>query len=156
MRRCLGNLLLMTFQADGTGRRRPSAAAVPGEIDYRLARHRVLAQLRKGRLGRHDVCDAHPELVRAARNVGEATDERCPVCEQADVVLVTYAFGPRMPPQGRCVTTKAEMTKLRRGGSELACYVVEVCPRCSWNHLARTFLLQPIRPRRPRSAPAAT
>jgi hypothetical protein len=93
--------------------------------------------------------------VRAARNVGEATDQECPVCEQVNVVLVSYVFGPRMPPHGRCVTTKAEMTKLRRGTAELACYVVEVCPGCSWNHLARTFLVQPIKPRRPRATPTA-
>lgn len=130
-------------------------SGAPGEIDYRLARHRTLSELRKGRLGRNDVCDAHPELVRAARNVGEATDERCPVCEQDDVVLVSYVFGPRMPPQGRCVTTKAEMTRLRRGAAELACYVVEVCPTCSWNHLARTYLVPPIRPRRSRSTPSS-
>jgi hypothetical protein len=41
------------------------------------------------------------------------------------------------------VTTKAELTKLRRGSAELACYVVEVCPSCSWNHLARVFLVAP-------------
>ena len=32
------------------------------------------------------------------------------------------------------------------GGDELACYVVEVCPSCRWNHLARTFLLTPANP----------
>ena len=136
-------------------RRLDGVGTMPGEIDYRLARHRTLAELRRGRLARHEVCDAHPELVRAARNVGEETDQPCPVCEAANVVLVSYVFGPGMPPQGRCVTTKAEMTKLRRGSAELACYVVEVCPACSWNHLARTFLVQPIRPRKTRSAPTA-
>ena len=146
----------MTFRADRMGAGGPGGTAgTPGEIDYRLARHRLLSELRKGRLARHEVCDAHPELMRAARNVGEATDQRCPVCEQADVVLVSYVFGPGMPAQGRCVTTKAELTKLRRGSAELACYVVEVCPACSWNHLARTFLVQPIRPRKARSAPTA-
>ena len=43
----------------------------PGEIDYRLARQSVMSEYRKGRLARHEVCDAHPELVRAAREVGE-------------------------------------------------------------------------------------
>lgn len=131
------------------------ARATPGEIDYRLARQRLLSELRKGRIARQEVCDAHPELVRAARNVGEATEQLCPVCQAANVVLVSYVFGPRMPPQGRCVTTKAELTKLRRGSAELACYVVEVCPACSWNHLARTFLVQPIKPRKARSAPSS-
>lgn len=100
------------------------------------------------------MCDAHPELVRAARNIGEETEQLCPVCEETNVVFVSYVFGPRMPPQGRCVTTQAELTKLRRGAAELACYVVEVCPACSWNHLARTFLVQPIKPRRARTSPS--
>ena len=54
----------------------------PGEIDYRLARNMVVSEFRKGRLSRLDVCDAHPELLRAARNVGEPAIQDCPVCEQ--------------------------------------------------------------------------
>ena len=128
-------------------------SGTPGEIDYRLERRRLLAEYRKGRLARHELCDAHPELVRAARNVGERTDERCPVCEEADVVHVSYVFGPRMPPHGRCVTTKAELDRLQRTPGDHACYVVEVCPACSWNHLARAFPLAPAQARR--SAPTA-
>jgi hypothetical protein len=131
---------------------RGAAPGTPGEVDYRLTRQAVISEFRKGRLARHEVCDAHPELVRAARNVGEGSSQRCPICEEANVVLVSYVFGPRMPAHGRCVTTKAEMKRLSRGRDELACYVVEVCPACSWNHLARTFLLTPARPRR--SAPS--
>ncbi len=145
----------MTFRADRLGAVRPDGGgSTPGENDYRLERHRLLSELRRGRLARSEVCDAHPELLRAARNIGEQTDQRCPVCEEANVVLVSYVFGPRMPPEGRCVTTKAEMTKLRRGAAELACYVVEVCPGCSWNHLARVFMVQPIKARKARSAPS--
>lgn len=132
---------------------RGAAPDTPGEIDYRLARQSVISEFRKGRLARHEVCDAHPELVRAARNVGEESSQECPICEDANVVLVSYVFGPRMPAHGRCVTTKAEMTRLSRSAGELACYVVEVCPACSWNHLARTFLVTPARSRR--SAPSA-
>jgi hypothetical protein len=53
--------------------------STPGEIDYRLARRQVLEQFRRGRVGRNEICDAHPELVRAARNVGQPTDEVCPI-----------------------------------------------------------------------------
>ena len=56
-------------------------------------------------------------------------------------ILVTYAFGDRLPASGRCITVKGELTKLAKNRRRLACYVVEVCPSCSWNHLARTFLL---------------
>jgi Family of unknown function (DUF5318) len=128
-----------------------------GEIDYRLARRSRINAFRKGRLSRHDVCDAHPDLVRAARNVGEPTDERCPICDEADLVHVSYVFGPRMPSSGRCVTSAAELRKVARGvgqaKSDLACYVVEVCPVCSWNHLARVFL---VAPGRRRAAPKST
>jgi hypothetical protein len=132
---------------------RGAAPGTPGEIDYRLARQSVISEFRKGRLAKHEVCDAHPELVRAARNVGEESSQECPICEDANVVLVSYVFGPRMPAHGRCVTTKAEMKRLTRTKDDLACYVVEVCPACSWNHLARTFLVTPARSRP--SAPSA-
>ena len=141
----------MSFNPRGM---RGASSGLPGEIDYRLARQSVIAEFRKGRVAQHEVCDAHPELLRAARNVGEESSRTCPICEAANVVLVSYVFGPRMPAHGRCVTTKAEMQRLARAGDELACYVVEVCPSCSWNHLARTFLVTPPASRR-RSAPSA-
>jgi hypothetical protein len=66
-------------------------------------------------------------------------DEACPICEEAQVVLVTYAFGPRLPAGGRCITTARELAKLSRGSATFTCYVVEVCPECAWNHLSRAF-----------------
>ena len=117
----------------------------PGEIDYRLARQSVLSEFRKGRVARHEICDAHPELVRAAREVGDPTAITCPVCEEAKVVLVSYVFGPRLPAFGRCITTRRELQAIAKRPGNFSCYVVEVCPSCSWNHLARTFLLSPVR-----------
>lgn len=127
-------------------------ADASGEVDYRLARHSVLAEYRKGRMARHEVCDAHPELIRAARNVGEESSQQCPICDAAKVVHVTYVFGTRMPASGRCVTTSQELTRLARGSGARVAYVVEVCPSCSWNHLTRTYPLAPARS--PRSAPS--
>ena len=112
-----------------------------GTIDYRLARQAVISEYRKGRIAKHEVCDAHPELRRAASMCAEATSQVCPICEEENVVLVTYAFGSRLPAFGRCITTKAELAKLARRSTQIACYVVEVCPGCSWNQLARTFLI---------------
>ncbi|HEX9545861.1 MAG TPA: DUF5318 family protein, partial [Acidimicrobiales bacterium] len=109
--------------------------------DYRLARNLVLTEFRKGRLSRTDVCDAQPELIRAAVNCGHESREDCPICEDAKVVLVSYVFGSRLPASGRCVSSGGELLKLSQSGRELACYVVEVCPNCAWNHLARTFHL---------------
>jgi hypothetical protein len=115
--------------------------AVAGHVDYRLARNSIVSEFRKGRLTRLDVCDAHPELLRAAINVGEESREDCPICEESKVRLVSYVFGSRLPPGGKCVSTKGELAKLARGSADLSCYVVEVCPNCSWNHLAQTFSL---------------
>src|SRR5437763_9578814 len=106
---------------------------------YRLARQALISEFRKKRLAQHEVCDAHPELVRAARECGEPTSIECPICEAANVVLVSYVFGPRLPSFGRCITSKDELAKLSRRTDQLSCYVVEVCPQCSWNHLARAF-----------------
>jgi uncharacterized protein DUF5318 len=114
---------------------------VAGEVDYRLARNAVVSEFHKGRLSRLDVCDAHPELLRAAVNVGDESHEDCPICDEAKVRLVSYVFGSRLPPSGVCVTSKSEMKKVSRTAKDLACYVVEVCPNCSWNHLARSFAI---------------
>jgi len=117
----------------------PGAAA--GHVDYRLARASVLADYRGGVLDRSDVCDAHPELVRAAREVGRKAPGECPVCERAKLVHVTYVFGPRLPRHGRCITLRGEMARLaKRPGNHVA-YIVEVCQACSWNHLVRRSTL---------------
>ena len=136
----------MTFRPEALRGLPAGGVGAGGRVNYRLARNAVVSQFQKGRLSRLDVCDAHPELLRAARNVGDSTAERCPICDEADLVLVSYVFGSGLPPSGHCVTSKAELTKLGRRGSELACYVVEVCPDCAWNHLAHTFLLDARRP----------
>jgi hypothetical protein len=119
----------------------PTGTRVTGHIDYRLARNSVISEFRKGRLSKLDVCDAHPELLRAAINVGEPSREDCPICEAEKVRLVSYVFGSRLPPSGKCVTSKRELSKLSRAARDLTCYVVEVCPACSWNHLAQTFAI---------------
>ncbi|MCX7620779.1 MAG: DUF5318 domain-containing protein [Acidimicrobiales bacterium] len=129
----------------GPGARRRADPGVPGEIDYRLSRRNLIAEYRKGRLAQHEVCDAHPELMRAAREIAEPSAERCPICCQVDLVLVTYVFGPKLPSHGRCITSKAELVALSRRPGEHAAYVVEVCPGCGWNYLARAFLLRPAR-----------
>lgn len=120
------------------------ASAKPGptsHVDYRLERRSIVRNFHNGRLSRLDVCDAHPELVRAARHIGEPTSEECPICEETNVVLVTYAFGSGLGAGGHCVSTKSDLSKLSARTSELVCYVVEVCPECSWNHLTRSFHL---------------
>lgn len=130
----------MSFRPE-TVRGAMDGGRLAGQVDYRLARNAVVNEFHRGRLSRLDVCDAHPDLIRAAVNVGEGSREDCPICADAKVRLVSYVFGPRLPPGGTCVSSKREMARLTRGGKDLACYVVEVCPNCSWNHLAQAFTI---------------
>jgi hypothetical protein len=124
-----GPSTLRGFPVTGTG----------GRVEYRLARNAVVSEFKKGRLSKLDVCDAHPELLRAARNIGVPLPEDCPICEGTPVVHVTYVFGPRLPSSGRCPSSATELARLCRRADEVACYVVEVCPDCAWNHLARMY-----------------
>lgn len=108
-------------------------------VDYRFVRDAVVRDVRKGKLGTIDVCDAHPELLRAARNVGRPSGDDCPICESATTVQVTYVFGAGLPPGGRCPGTAAELNRLRRRPEPVLCYDVEVCPDCAWHHLLRKY-----------------
>jgi len=110
-----------------------------GVVDHRLARRALINEFKRGRLQRHEVCDAHPELIRAARHLGEPTQTPCPICEETNVVLLTYVFGHGLPKHGRCVTKREEITALRRTSHDYAAYVVEACPSCSWHHLLRVL-----------------
>ena len=70
-----------------------SRRAELGVIDYTLAKRALLRDARVGVLGLTDVCDAHPELMRAARHVGEPTRNDCPVCGKEKLVLLAYVYG---------------------------------------------------------------
>src|SRR5439155_2278329 len=100
----VASLAAMSFNPRGV---RGASPGLPGEIDYRLARQSVIAEFRKGRIAQHEVCDAHPELIRAARNVGEESSRTCPICEAAHVGLVSYVLGARMRADGGCVMRRA-------------------------------------------------
>ena len=99
------------------------------------------------------VCDAHPELIRAAVNFGSPTSVRCPICDKREVVLVTYVFGPRLPAFGRVVTTRTQLMALNRRSEDLTAYVVEACVECRWHHLLKVL---PIGGRKARAAASAT
>ena len=104
-----------------------------------MARRALVSEYRRGRLSQEQVCDAHPELIRAAANVGAEASSPCPICEEQQLRLVTYVFGPRLPAHGRCVSTAKEMDKLDRRRDELTAYVVEACVACRWHHLLRVL-----------------
>lgn len=109
-------------------------------IDYRMAKRAVLRALKTGMLSEMDVCDAHPDLLRAARHIGEATQESCPVCGKAELKLVLYAYGQALR-QGNGYARRAEeLPQLQARPGEVVCYIVEVCMECTWNHLVRSFI----------------
>ncbi len=108
-------------------------------VDHRLERLSLINEVRRGRLRREQVCDAHPELIRAAKNMGAQSSVTCPICEEVKLVLVTYVFGARLPSHGRCVSTKEELAKYNTRDDELDAYVVEACVNCRWHHLLRVL-----------------
>lgn len=122
----------MTFRADMLN-------GSAGVVDHRLTRRALINEFRRGRISRDTICDAHPELMRAARNLGEPTKTMCPICEESPVVLLTYVFGHGLPKHGRCVTEREEILRLQRTSHDYTAYVVEACPACAWNHLLRVL-----------------
>ena len=108
-------------------------------IDYLLAKKALLREFKAGQIAKHELCDAHPELIRAAKSIGMPSGELCEVCGSGDIVHVSYAFGPKLPSHGRCISGSDELARLRATVSQFTCYVVEVCPECHWNHLVRQF-----------------
>lgn len=102
----------------------------------------LINEYRRGRVSQDQVCDAHPELIRAAINVGSPLDQPCPICEREHALrLVTYVFGARLPAHGRCVSTAKELAELGRRRDELSAYVVEACIDCRWHHLRKVIPL---------------
>jgi Family of unknown function (DUF5318) len=108
-------------------------------VDHRLSRRALVNEYRRGRLRQDQVCDAHPELIRAAANIGEPTTARCPICETANLRLVTYVFGPRLPAQGKVVSNKRDMALFDTRQDDYLAYIVEACVSCRWHHLLRVL-----------------
>jgi hypothetical protein len=114
---------------------------VPRHTDYALARRATLRDLRRGILTRLDVCDAHPELLRAGRHVGEPACHDCPVCAGRSVRNVSYVYGDKLrEANGRCITNRSELERLDAACDEFTCYIVEVCLDCGWNYMTRREL----------------
>jgi hypothetical protein len=64
-----------------------------GLVDYALQRRALLAEVRTGRTGVIEVCDASPYLVRAAKFHGVPTDIACPVCRKETLTHVYWVYG---------------------------------------------------------------
>lgn len=110
-----------------------------GVIDYTLAKRALLRRARAGMLSTFEICDAHPELMRAARHVGEPASRECPVCKKDDLKLLAYVYADGLKQNsGRVWSLNTALTMTARF-TGAACYVVEVCTACQWNHLSEAF-----------------
>jgi hypothetical protein len=111
-------------------------------VDYALQRRATLQALfHSGSLTCTDVCDADPYLLRAARHHGEVTESLCPVCHRTPLTHVTYVFGDELGQYSGRIRATVELETMAREYGEFRVYVVEVCQRCSWNHLSSSFVL---------------
>lgn len=116
-----------------------------GRIDYRMARRALLRDVESGLRSRPDVCDAHPDLIRAGRNIGSTVEDDCPICDEPSLRHVTYVFGGRggrKSDGGRAVRRETLRAYVERHG-DCNVYTVEVCPGCHWHHLIESFWLLP-------------
>jgi hypothetical protein len=125
-------------------RQRRGKRGLLATVDYTLAKRALLVQMRTGLLSRADICDAHPELLRAARNVGEHSRRDCPVCAQTKLRLLAYVYGDGLKENnGRVWPLDVGLSMAAdRPGSW--CYVVEVCTECQWNHLSEAFVARAV------------
>ena len=107
-RRCAGRIAAPRIPAvrDRSAGGTPVHCRRARHTDYALARRAVLRDLRRGAVTRLDVCDAHPELIRAARNIGEVaptTTARC--AARRNVRYVSYVYGEKLSQaNGRCIS----------------------------------------------------
>ena len=109
-------------------------------VDYTLRKRSVLQDFRTGRISRWEVCDAHPEISRIARNVGEETRIICPVYRREKLRLLNFVYGKELNYEnGRVFPTRTIFNGLRERYPDFTCYVVEVCTNCNWNHLVRSI-----------------
>ena len=111
------------------------------DVDYRLARERLLNAWADGLMATDLICDAQPMLRRNAEHCGEKTNIDCPVCNQEKLSNVMYVFGPRLPSHGRCISVSGELDRINKRSGEFTGYLIEVCIKCGWNHMIRSMTL---------------
>ncbi len=111
-------------------------------VDHALARRALLRAVTSGGLlstvSPADVCDASKELLRAAEEVGVDADRACPLC-RAPLREVAWVFGPSLGSMSGTPRAPRQLAALAAMRPEFDVYEVEVCARCRWNHLLRTW-----------------
>jgi hypothetical protein len=147
-------------------------------VDYALVRQSTLHDLRSGYVTTTDVCDPHPDLIRAALHHGEPSTRSCPVCREAQpsrgrpgddsdrldprlringgpglpgaggLVFLRYAYGDELGQFSGRIKAQNEIVELAAGAGDVKVYVVEVCISCGWNHLVASYVVGDGQPRR--------
>jgi hypothetical protein len=124
-------------------------------VSFALARRAALESLRRGILS-FDHCDADPGLLRAAKYHGEPSAHDCPICHRPELVEVTWVFGAQLGALSGSARSREQLAMMAYEHGSFRVHVVEVCRRCSWNHLTMSFTLGDGRPRnRPGAAGGA-
>lgn len=129
---------------------------MPNTVDYRLAKYRVIRRVETGELSRALVCDAHPELMRASRHLGNPTNRPCPICrlphttlsnrtalrvdeaakDTPRVVETTWLFGDALRQKsGHLVEDSADLSTYTHRYTSFTAWTVECCVICGWNHV---------------------
>jgi len=147
-----------------------STAGVRSFVDYALVRQSTLHNLRSGYVTTTDVCDPHPDLIRAALHHGEPSTRSCPVCRGGDVgvdrldprlginggpglpgagglVFLRYAYGDELGQFSGRIKSQQEIADLSQEAGDVKVYVVEVCISCGWNHLIASYVVGDGHPR---------
>lgn len=119
---------------------RENAGSNLGVVDYTLAKRALLRNVRRGIVSVLDICDAHPELMRAARHVGEETPRACPVCDRPGLRRLAYVYADELKRDNGRVWAIDQALTLAARCQNGVCYVVEVCTGCSWNYLSEAFV----------------
>jgi hypothetical protein len=133
-------------------------------VDYALVRQATLHDLRSGHVTTTDVCDPHPDLIRAALHHGEPSSRSCPVCRGAreggdrldprlginggpglpgagGLVLLRYLYGEELGQFSGRIRSQQEIAELSHNAGDVKVYVVEVCISCGWNHLVASYVV---------------
>ena len=112
-------------------------------VDHALARRALLQQVFGGGLftsvSLDDVCDASPYLVRAAEAYGVETGRTCPLCRRARLFEVAWVYGESIGAASGSARSPAQLARLAAERPDFSVHEVEVCRRCRWNHLLRSW-----------------
>ena len=122
-------------------------------LSYALARRHTLETIKTDAMLREQVCDADPNLLRAAHHHGERTERPCPICTKSELVHVTYVFGDDLGYYTGRIKASPELPVMAHEYGHFRVYVVEVCQRCGWNHLHLSYVLGDGVPRTPPPKP---